>query len=84
MPALNDSPVRGLAFDCFFLADGMWERLVPAAWRPFLEAATDAQLAGLPVPPGHGRWSHSHAPRAHCIRDNFSIAKTNLGWYGND
>jgi hypothetical protein len=41
--------VEEQAFDCFFLADGMWERLVPAAWRPFLEVATDAQLAGLPV-----------------------------------
>ena len=27
------SLVEHQAFDCYFLLDGMWERLVPPAWR---------------------------------------------------
>ena len=37
------------AFDIYFVVDGMWEALLPAEWRPLLDGASPAQLAGLCV-----------------------------------
>ena len=37
------------AFDIYFVVDGMWEALLPPEWRPLLDGASPAQLAGLCV-----------------------------------
>ena len=41
--------VENQAFDCYFLVDRMWERLVPSEWQACLAAATTAELAVLPT-----------------------------------